>query len=202
MLSFRMKIQNLFIYSILAIGLISIPSLLEIVQAQVNMTNSTSSSLQNQTAQTAQNQTAQTAQNQTAQTAQNQTAQTAQNQTMSNETKALMTLDTTIIKDKLMNAKESLLNGNKEEALADITDVEVKLLLLPTKPSFVGDIQTIKNSIAKSDINKALDDLTKVQTDILKAETEELKAQLANPQLLEAQEENNDAQEENDEENN
>ena len=196
-----MKIQNLFIYSILAIGLISIPSLLEIVQAQVNMTNSTSSSLQNQTAQTAQNQTAQTAQNQTAQTAQNQTAQTAQNQTMSNETKALMTLDTTIIKDQLMNAKESLLNGNKEEALASITDVEIKLLLLPTKPSFVGDIQTIKNSIAKSDINKALDDLTKVQTDILKAETEALKAQIANPQLLEAQE-NNDAQDENDEENN
>ena len=185
MLSFRMKIQNLFIYSILAIGLISIPSLLEIVQAQVNMTNSTSSSLQNQTAQTAQNQT----------------AQTAQNQTMSNETKALMTLDTTMIKDQLMNAKESLLNGNREEALAGITDVEVKLLLLPTKPSFVGDIQTIKNSIAKSDINKALDDLTKVQTDILKAETEELKAQIANPQLLEAQE-NNDAQDENDEENN
>ena len=177
MLSFRMKIQNLFIYSILAIGLISIPSLLEIVQAQVNMTNSTSSSLQNQT------------------------AQTAQNQTMSNETKALMTLDTTMIKDQLMNAKESLLNGNKEEALAGITGVEVQLLLLPTKPSFVGDIQTIKNSIAKSDINKALDDLTKVQTDILKAETEELKAQIANPQLLEAQE-NNDAQDENDEENN
>ena len=197
-----MKIQNLFIYSILAIGLISIPSLLEIVQAQVNMTNSTSSSLQNQTAQTAQNQTAQTAQNQTAQTAQNQTAQTAQkNQTMSNETKALMTLDTTMIKDQLMNAKESLLNGNKEEALAGITGVEVKLLLLPTKPSFVGDIQTIKNSIAKSDINKALDDLTKVQTDILKAETEALKAQIANPQLLEAQE-NNDAQDENDEEDN
>jgi len=204
-----MKIQNLFIYSILAIGLISIPSLLEIVQAQVNMTNSTSSSLQNQTAQTAQNQTAQTAQNQTAQTAQNQTAQTAQNQTaqtaqnqtMSNETKALMTLDTTTIKDQLMNAKESLLNGNREEALAGITGVEVKLLLLPTKPSFVGDIQTIKNSIAKSDINKALDDLTKVQTDILKAETEALKAQIANPQLLEAQE-NNDAQDENDEENN
>ncbi len=177
MLSFRMKIQNLFIYSILAIGLISIPSLLEIVQAQVNMTNSTSSSLQNQT------------------------AQTAQNQTMSNETKALMTLDTTTIKDQLMNAKESLLNGNREEALAGITGVEVKLLLLPTKPSFVGDIQTIKNSIAKSDINKALDDLTKVQTDILKAETEELKAQIANPQLLEAQE-NNDAQDENDEGNN
>ena len=118
-----MKIQNLFIYSILAIGLISIPSLLETVQAQTNMTNATSSSLQNQTAQTAQNQTAAAGANQTAQTAQNQTAaaganqtaQTAQNQTMSNETKALMTLDTTMIKDQLMNAKESLLNGNREE---------------------------------------------------------------------------------------
>ena len=193
MLSFRMKIQNLFIYSILAIGLISIVSLLDTVQAQTNMTNATSSSLQNQTAQTAQNQTAAAGANQT--------AQTAHNQTMSNETKALMTLDTTMIKDQLMNAKESLLNGNREEALAGITGVEVKLLLLPTKPSFVGDIQTIKNSIAKSDINKALDDLTKVQTDILKAETEALKAQIANPQLLEAQE-NNDAQDENDEENN
>ena len=194
MLSFRMKIQNLFIYSILAIGLISILSLLDTVQAQINMTNTTSSSLQNQTAQTAQNQTAAAGTNQT--------AQTAQNQTMSNETKALMTLDTTTIKDQLMNAKESLLNGNREEALAGITGVEVKLLLLPTKPSFVGDIQTIKNSIAKSDINKALDDLTKVQTDILKAETEELKAQIANPQLLEAQENNDDAQDDNDEENN
>ncbi|MGI0051595.1 MAG: hypothetical protein ACRD8K_07650, partial [Nitrososphaeraceae archaeon] len=72
-----MKIQNIFIYSILAIGLISIPSLLDTVQAQINMTNATSSSLQNQTAATA-NQTAQTAQNQTSATA-NQTAQTAQN---------------------------------------------------------------------------------------------------------------------------
>ena len=77
----KLKIQNIFIYSILAIGLISIPSLLDTVQAQINMTNATSptSSLQNQTAATA-NQTAATAQNQTAATA-NQTAATAQNQT-------------------------------------------------------------------------------------------------------------------------
>ena len=173
MLSFRMKIQNLFIYSILAIGLISIPSLLDTVQAQVNMTNTTSSSVQNQT------------------------AQNSQNQTMSKETQALMALDIPGIKDQLMNTKESLLNNNTEEALAGITDVEIQLLLLPHKPSFVGDIQTIKNSIAKSDINKALDDLTKVQTDILKAETEALKAQLANPQLLDSQQ-NNDAQDEED----
>ena len=173
-----MKNLNLFIYSILAIGLISVPSLLDTVQAQVNMTNTSSSSVQNQTAQTQANQTAQSA-----------------NQTMSKETQALMTLDIPVIKDQLMNAKTSLLNNNTEEALTGISGVEIQLLLLPNKPSFVGDIQTIKNSIAKPDINKALDDLTKVQTDILKAETEALKAQLANPQLLAAQQDN-DAQDE------
>ena len=153
-----MKIQNLFIYSILAIGLISIPSLLQTVQAQTNMTNTTSSS------------------------GQNQTAQGGQNQTMSKETQALMTLDIPVIKEQLMNAKQSLVNGNTEEALEGITDVEIPLLLLQTKPSFVGDLQEIKNSISKKDVNKALDDLTKIQTDIVKGETETLKAQLANPQ--------------------
>jgi hypothetical protein len=54
--------------------------------------------------------------------------------------------------------------------------------LLQNKPSFVGDLQEIKNSISKKDVNKALDDLTKIQTDIVKGETETLKAQLANPQ--------------------
>ena len=152
-----MKIQNLFIYSILAIGLISIPSFLETVHAQTNMTNTTSSSVQNQT------------------------AQSAQNQTMSKDAQALMTLDIPVIKEQLMNAKQSLVNGNTEEALAGITDVEIPLLLLQNKPSFVGDLQEIKNSISKKDINKALDDLTKIQADILKAETETLKAQLANP---------------------
>ena len=100
---------------------------------------------------------------------------------MSKDAQALMTLDIPVIKEQLMNAKQSLVNGNTEEALAGITDVEIPLLLLQNKPSFVGDIQEIKNSISKADINKALDDLTKIQADILKAETETLKAQLANP---------------------
>jgi hypothetical protein len=152
-----MKIPNLFIYTMLAIGLISIPSLLETVQAQTNMTNTTSSSVQNQT------------------------AQSGQNQTISKETQVLMTLDIPVIKEQLINAKQSLVNGNIEEALAGITDVEIPLLLLENKTSFVGDFQEIKNSISKKDINKALDDLTKIQSDILKAETETLKAQLANP---------------------
>ena len=151
-----MKIPNLFIYSILVIGLISIPSLLETAQAQTNMTNTTSSSVQNQTAQSGQNQT--------------------------KETQVLMTLDIPVIKEQLNIAKQALVNENIEEALAGITDVEIPLLLLENKPSFVGDLQEIKNSISKKDVNKALDDLTKIQTDIVKGETETLKAQLANPQ--------------------
>lgn len=153
-----MKIQNLLIYSILAIGLISIPSFLDTVQAQTNMTNTTSTS------------------------GQNQTAQGVQNQTMSKETQALMTLDIPMIKEQLMNAKQAIVNGNTEEALAGITNVEIPLLLSQNKPSFVGDLQEVKNSISKKDVNKALDDLTKIQTDITKGETEILKAQLTNPQ--------------------
>ena len=223
----KLKIQNIFIYSILAIGLISIPSLLDTVQAQINMTNATSSSLQNQTAAAGANQTAQTAQNQTAvaganetaQTAQNQTAvaganqtaQTAQNQTavagasanqtISTETQALMTLDFPELKGNLMDSKDALANNDTEEALTTVTDVENQMLVLKVKPSFADDIQKVKDSISKADINKALDDLTKVQTDVLKAENEVFKAQLANPQLKVAQQDNDDNQDEDGEDN-
>jgi hypothetical protein len=212
MLVIKLNIQKLSIYSILVIGLISIPSLLETVQAQITMTNTTSSSAQNQTAQGA-NQTAQAAQNQTAQTAQaaqNQTAQTAQaaqnqtaqgaNQTMSKETQAFMALDIAEIKDNLMDSKNALANNDTEEALTTITDLENTLLVLQPKPSFVDNIQKIKDSISKKDLNKALDDLNKVETDVLKAENEVFKAQLANPQLKVAQQDNGDADEDGDEE--
>ena len=213
----KLKIQNIFIYSILAIGLISIPSLLDTVQAQINMTNATSSSLQNQTAaQTAvagANETAQTAQNQTAVAgaSANQTAQTAQNQTavagasanqtISTETQALMSLDFPELKGNLMDSKDALANNDTEEALTTVTDVENQMLVLKVKPSFADDIQKVKDSISKADINKALDDLTKVQTDVLKAENEVFKAQLANPQLKVAQQDNDDNQDEDGEDN-
>ncbi len=201
----KLNIQKLSIYSILVIGLISIPSLLETVQAQITMTNTTSSSVQNQTAQGA-NQTAQAAQNQTAQGA-NQTAQAAQNQTaqganqtMSKETQAFMALDIAEIKGNLMDSKNALANNDTEEALTTITDLENTLLVLEPKPSFVDNIQKIKDSISKKDLNKALDDLNKVETDVLKAENEVFKAQLANPQLKVAQQDNGDADEDGDEE--
>ena len=189
----KLKIQNIFIYSILAIGLISIPSLLDTVQAQINMTNATSSSLQNQTAA----QTAVAGANQTAQTAQNQTAVAgaSANQTISTETQALMTLDFPELKGNLMDSKDALANNDTEEALTTVTDVENQMLVLKVKPSFADDIQKLKDSISKTD------DLTKVQTDVLKAENEVFKAQLANPQLKVSQQDNDDNQDEDDEDN-
>jgi hypothetical protein len=106
-----------------------------------------------------------------------------------------MTMDLPGLKDTLMNAKQSLANGDLEEGLTQITDVENQLLLLKTQPSFAKDIQKIKDSLSKKDNVKALDDLTKVQSDVLKAETELLKAQLANPMLAQQ----NNAQDKDDE---
>jgi hypothetical protein len=183
------KIPNLYVYSILAIGMIfSIPTLLDNVQAQTNATNATSSSMQNQTAQAAA-----AGQNQTAQAAaagQNQTAQAAaagQNQTMSQDAQALMALDIPEVRDNLIAAKESLANGEIADALTGVTDLENQLILLQNKTTFTEDIQKIKNAISKSDLNKALDEITNIQTGILKAETEISKAQLANPELMAAQ---------------
>ena len=116
----------------------------------------------------------------------NSTNQTStQNKTMSNDTQALMSIDLPGLKDNLETAKQSLANGDTEEALTQITDIENQVLLLKPQPSFTSDIQKIKDSVSKKDLNKALDDLTKVQTDVLKADTEMLKAQIANPMLAE-----------------
>jgi hypothetical protein len=160
-----MKYQNIFVYSVLAIGLLSIPSLLDSIYAQTNATQ------QNQTAQN--------------QTAQNQTAG-QQGQALSPDIQALLTtLDIPELKDTLMNAKEALADGNTEEALTSVTEVENQLLTVQPQPKFTGDFKNIKDSIAKADLAKALDDLNKVQTEVLKAETEIFKAGQTNPQIME-----------------
>jgi hypothetical protein len=170
-----MKYQNIFVYSILAIGLLSVPSFLDSIYAQTNMTQ------QNQTAVTS-------GQNQTAVTSgQNQTAVTSgQNQTLSADAQALNSTidDIQGLKDNLMTAKEALRDGNTEEALTAVTEVENQLLTAQPQPKFTGDFQKIKDSIAKADLNKALDDISKVQTDVLKAETEIFKAELPSAQEI------------------
>ena len=166
-----MKYQNIIVYSVLAIGLLSIPSLLDSIYAQTNATQ------QNQTA-------GQQGQNQTAgQQGQNQTAG-QQGQTMSPDTQALSQVDLDELRTNLMNAKEALANGNTEEGLTAITEVENQLLTLQPAPKFTGDFQQIKESINKADLSKALDHISKVQTEVLKAETEILKAGLPTPQQL------------------
>ena len=152
-----MKYQNIFVYSILAIGLLSVPSFLDSIYAQTNMTQ------QNQTAVTS-----------------------GQNQTLSADAQALNSTidDIQGLKDNLMTAKEALRDGNTEEALTAVTEVENQLLTAQPQPKFTGDFQKIKDSIAKADLNKALDDISKVQTDVLKAETEIFKAELPSAQEI------------------
>ena len=126
-----MKYQNIFVYAIIAIGLLAIPALLESGSAQTNSTNQTSAQT-NSTNQTS----AQT--NSTNQTS-------AQNKTTSKDTQALMSMDLPGLKDNLETAKKSLANGDTEEALTQITDIENQVLLLKPQPSFTSDIQKIKN---------------------------------------------------------
>jgi len=163
-----MRYQNIFVYSVLAIGLLSIPSLLDSIYAQTNATQ------QNQTA---------AQQNQTA-GQQNQTAGQQQGQTLSPDTQALTTLDIPELKDNLMAAKDAVSNGNTEEALTLVSEVETDLLTLQPAPKFTGEFQKIKDSLGKADLAKALDDISKVQTEVLKAETEIQKSGLPTPQQL------------------
>src|SRR5688500_14833788 len=160
-----MKYQNIIVYSVLEIGLLSIPSLLYSIYELTNETQ------QNQTA-------GQQGQNQTAgQQGQNQTAG-QQGQTMSPDTQALQQVDIEELRTNLMNAKQALANGDTEEGLNAITEVENQLLTLQPAPKFTGDFQQIKESINKADLSKALDHISKVKTEVLKAETEILKAGL------------------------
>ena len=81
--------------------------------------------------------------------------------------------------------KQTLANNETEEALTQITMLKINCYYLKPQPSFATDIQKIKDSVSKKDINKALDDLTKVQSEVLKAENELLIAQLTNATLAE-----------------
>ena len=118
-----------------------------------------------------------------------------QPQTASNETMSLMSLNIGDLKDSLVNAKDAVSTGNFENALTEVTNVENQLLLVKgEQPPFVGDIQAIKESIAKSDVPKTLDGITNIQIELLKAETDMMKANQGNPQMMMGQNANNDNQ--------
>ena len=155
------KGHNIAVYIIIPLALFSIISLFDNVQAQ---TNSTSSA--NQTA----SQQQQQQQNQNA----NLTAQT------------LMKTDIVALKNTLMNAQLAIVDGNIEQALKDVMDLETQLILLKPSPptKFLNNIHKAIAAISTSEIDKSLNTLTNIQVSILKAENLIFKAAVANPQVM------------------
>src|SRR5918994_4722088 len=150
-----MKYQNIVVYLIIPLALVSIPSLLENVQAQTNSTNST-----------------------------NQVA-LQQNQNMTLTTQALMKVNLFELKDALMEVNLAIVDGNLQEALTDVRDIESQVLQVKPMPTkFLDNIHKAINAIAREDINKALNTLTGIQVTILKAENQIFKAAVTNPQIM------------------
>ena len=156
-----MKYQNIIVYLIIPLALLSIPSLLENVQAQTN-----SSSSANQTT--------------------SQQQQQQQNQNANLTAQALIKTDIVALKNTLMNAQLAIVDGNKEQALKDVMDLETQLLLLKPSPptKLLNNIHKAIGAIATSEIDKSLNTITNIQVSILKAENLIFKAAVANPQLM------------------
>ena len=147
-----MTYQNIVIYLVLSLVLLSIPSLLENVKAQTNSIKQTVPQ---------------------------------QKQNMNVTTQALMKVDIFELTDTLKKAKLAIVDGDLQEALTGVRDVETQLILIKPSPTkFLNDINKAINAIARSDIDKSLDTLTKVQVTILKAENQIFKAAVANPKVM------------------
>jgi hypothetical protein len=84
----------------------------------------------------------------------------------------------------VMDIKKSIADGEIEEALKDVTDIQNEFLLLQNKTTFTENFQKIKDDISNRDFAKALDDITDIQKKIIKIETEIFKAQISNPRLM------------------
>ena len=154
-----MKGHNIAAYIIIPLALFSIMSLFDNVQAQTN------SSSANQTTSQQQQQ---------------------QNQNANLTAQALMKTDIVALKNTLMNAKLAIVDGNIEQALKDVMDLETQLILLKPSPptKFLNNIHKAIAAIATSEIDKSLNTITNIQVNILKAENLIFKAAVANPQLM------------------
>ena len=153
------KGHNIAVYIIIPLALFSIISLFDNVQAQTN------SSSANQTTSQQQQQ---------------------QNQNANLTAQALMKTDIVALKNTLMNAQLAIVDGNIEQALKDVIDLETQLLLLEPSPptKFLNNIHKAIGAIAKSEIDKSLNTLTNIQSSILKAENLIFKAAVANPHVM------------------
>ena len=179
-----MKGHNIAVYIIIPLALFSIMSLFDNVQAQ---TNSTSSSA-NQTTSQPQQQNQNTAQTNSTSSSANQTTSQPQqqNQNANLTAQALMKTDIVAVKNTLMNAQLAVVDGNIEQALKDVMDLETQLILLKPSPptKLINNIHKAIAAISTSEIDKSLNTLTNIQVSILKAENLIFKAAVTNPQVM------------------
>jgi hypothetical protein len=158
-----MKCHNIAVYLVILLALFSIMSLFDNVQAQTN-----SSSTNQMTSQQQQQQP---------------------NQNINLIAQALMKTDIVEIKDNLEKAKLAIIDGNLEDALKEVRDVETELLLIEPSPptKFLNNIGKAIKAIDKSNFDKSLNILRDIQVSILKAENLILKNEVANHQPQEMQ---------------
>ena len=149
-----MKYQNIIVYLVIPLALLSIPSLLENVQAQTNSVNQTAPQQQ-----------------------QNQNMNVTSQALMKVD---IFELKDTLMKAKLAivdeNFKEAL------TGVRDVESQLLEIDPSPTK--FLSVLHKAIQAIDSSDIDKSLDALTRIQVTILKAETQIFKAAVANPQVM------------------
>ena len=153
-----MKYHNIAVYIIIPLALFSMISLFDNVQAQTN-----SSSVNQTTSQ-----------------------QQQQNQNANLTAQALMKTDIVALKNTLMNAQLAIVDGNIEQALKDVMDLETQLILLKPSPptKFINNIHKAIAAISTSEIDKSLNTITNIQVSILKAENLIFKAAVGNPQVM------------------
>ena len=149
-----MKYQNIIAYLVIPLALLSIPSLLENVQAQTNSVNQTAPQQQ-----------------------QNQNMNVTSQALMKVD---IFELKDTLMKAKLAivdeNFKEAL------TGVRDVESQLLEIDPSPTK--FLSVLHKAIQAIDSSDIDKSLDALTRIQVTILKAETQIFKAAVADPQVM------------------
>jgi hypothetical protein len=84
-----------------------------------------------------------------------------------------------------MKVNLAIVDGNLQEALTDVRDIESQLLQVKPMPTkLLYNIHKAINAIAREDVNKALNTLTGIQVTILKSENQIFKAAVANPQVM------------------
>jgi hypothetical protein len=149
-----MRYQNIIVYLVIPLALLSISSLLENVQAQTNSVH-------------------QTAPQQQQHQNMNVTAQALMKVDIFELKDTLMKAKLAIVDE---NFKEALTDVSDVELQL--------LPLEPSPTKFLSVLHNAIKTIDSSDINKSLDTLTRIQVTIAKAENQIFKAAVADPQMI------------------